>query len=260
VSKVETYRQALKALTEWEPYLLAESGLPGPRGNLELAAAFAAESSSALIRRYAALLPEAAPGGTAREFLAFCGVLGLARFVIAGDEKAIRLLRARAADPRWRVREAVAMALQTLGDTDMARLLEITEDWSTGSFFEQRAAVAALCEPRLLREKGNAKATLMTLDRITNSLSRTKGRGEEGFRVLRQALGYGWSVAVVALPEEGKRRMERWLGSPDPDVRWIVSENLKKARLARLDAGWVRACQAKLGGKGGKAPRRKRSQ
>lgn len=249
MSRVDDYREKLKSASEWEPYLLAESGLPGPRGNLELAAAFAAEAAPSQIWRYAGLLPEAAPGGTALEFLAFCGVLGLGRFLIGGDQKALRLLRERAADPRWRVREAVAMALQRLGDVEMARLLRIAAEWSSGTFFEQRAAVAALCEPRLLKGKSHAQATLKMLDRVTAGLAKAPGRREEGFKALRKALGYGWSVAVVALPEEGRPRLERWFGADDPDVRWVMSENLKKARLARLDASWVRACQAKLRGK-----------
>ena len=33
--------------------------------------------------------------------------------------------------------------------------------------------------------------------------------------------------------------MEKWLESEDPDVRWIMRENLKKSRLARMDAAWV---------------------
>jgi hypothetical protein len=33
MTKIETYRQVLKTLADWEPYLLQESGLPGPRGN-----------------------------------------------------------------------------------------------------------------------------------------------------------------------------------------------------------------------------------
>jgi hypothetical protein len=61
----------------------------------------------------------------------------------------------------------------------------------------------------------------------------------EGFRVLRQALGYCWSVAVVAFPEKGKKMMERWFASEDRDVRWIMRENLKKNRLVRMDAKWV---------------------
>jgi hypothetical protein len=63
---------------------------------------------------------------------------------------------------------------------------------------------------------------------------------------LRKGLGYCWSVAVVALPDEGKRHMARWLASSDPDVRWIIRENLKKKRLERLDAAWTAAMRAAL--------------
>ena len=42
-------------------YLLENSGLPGPRGNLELAHAVAAEGSAALFERYRAYTPELAP-------------------------------------------------------------------------------------------------------------------------------------------------------------------------------------------------------
>ena len=33
--------------------------------------------------------------------------------------------------------------------------------------------------------------------------------------------------------------MEKWLASPDPDIRWIMRENLKKNRLVKMDAAWV---------------------
>ena len=41
--------------------------------------------------------------------------------------------------------------------------------------------------------------------------------------------------------------MERWLADDDPDVRWIMRENLGQARLARLDAAWVERQRARLG-------------
>jgi hypothetical protein len=45
----ETYRAALRDLpaADWEPYLLAHSNLPGPRGNLALAAAVAGKVTHA---------------------------------------------------------------------------------------------------------------------------------------------------------------------------------------------------------------------
>jgi hypothetical protein len=69
---------------------------------------------------------------------------------------------------------------------------------------------------------------------------------DEAFKVLRQGMGYCWSVAVAALPEEGKPLMEKWLTSRNGNVRWIMKENLRKNRLVRMDAKWVKACNTKL--------------
>ena len=62
---------------------------------------------------------------------------------------------------------------------------------------------------------------------------------------LRKALGYAWSVVVVAGPPEARARFEALLASDDPDVRWIVRANLEKARLERLDAEWVASLRAR---------------
>jgi hypothetical protein len=251
MGRVEEYREKLKTLKEadWEPYLLKESRLPGPRANLELLAAFIEEAPAAAVRRYASLPAAVAAEGTAREFLAVCGVAALGRLLSDGDRKATAGLRKHASDTRWRIREAVAIALQRLGDADLDRLHALARDWSQGSCFEQRAAVAALCEPRLLGKKPYAKATLTLLDRITSAIPEARARGDAGLEPLRKGLGYGWSVAVVALPEEGLPRMERWLAAEDRDIQWIMAENLKKARLSRLDAGWVHTWQAKIAGR-----------
>ena len=40
--------------------------------------------------------------------------------------------------------------------------------------------------------------------------------------------------------------MENWVESADPDVRWLMSQNLKKARLARLDPTAVERLSGKL--------------
>lgn len=58
-------------------------------------------------------------------------------------------------------------------------------------------------------------------------------RRSPGVRTLRQALGYGWSVVVAALPSQGLPAFSRMQASDDPDVAWIVRENNKKARLER---------------------------
>lgn len=239
-AKIEQYRETLRTLQEWEPFLLQASGLPGPRGNLELAQAVAEEGSKTLfLQLLADDDPKRAPVNTPQMFLVFCGVVGLGTILAQGEREMLPLLRRYANDPRWRIREAVAMALQRWGDEDMTGLLEEMNRWSEGTLLEKRAVMAALCEPRLLQKAGEAEQVLQLLDEITKAIERVETRKSEEFQALRKALGYGWSVAVAALPGVGKSYMARWFSSNDPDVQWIMRENLKKDRLKRMDATWV---------------------
>ena len=245
--KVQQYRERLRSLTDWDSFLLENSGLPGPRGNIELALAVAEEGDERLFLRLVSYGPEQAPTGTAEEFLAFCGTVGLGTLLAQGDDRFLTILRQQASDPRWRIREGVAMALQRLGDVDMDRLIDWMRGWAGGSPLEMRAAVAALCEPRLLVRSECALQVLDLLDRITASLAEAKDRRSDEFRTLRKGLGYCWSVAVAALPVEGKAKMERWLEADDRDVIWVMKENLRKNRLARLDPDWVRQWRRRFG-------------
>ncbi len=238
MSKQQEYRELLRSLQDWDAYLLRESGLPGPRGNIELGQAVADEGNLALFQRLLTYSAERAPVNTPEEFLAFCGILGLGRLVAEGHMEHLPTLRACASDPRWRAREAVAMALQRLGDANMDRLVAEMREWARGSPLEQRAAAAALCEPRLLKDPRHAQAVLDILDQITASILANPSRRSEEFLALRKGMAYCWSVAVAALPEEGKPRLEKWLAESDPDVRWIMKENLKKNRLQKIDSIW----------------------
>ena len=238
--KTEDYRAQLRALSNWDQFLMKESGLPGPRANLELAQTVADEGTLDLFQRYLAYTPDRASTNSPEVYLVVCGVVGLGRLLAEGDLDQLAVLRDCANDPRWRVREAVAMGLQRLGDADMPALLKVMNEWVKGTLLERRAAAAALCEPRLLKDSKHAKRVLKLLDTITTSIMREKDRKCEDFRILRQAMGYCWSVAVVALPSEGKPAMEKWLVNSDVDVAWIMRENLKKNRLVRMDARWVK--------------------
>lgn len=246
MSKMDSYRQQLAAKHEWDTFLLAESGLPGPRGNLELAQAVAREIDPARCWRYAKISASEAPTGTAEEYLAFCGVLGLGKLFLLGDPNALPALRRAASDPRWRTREAVAMALQYVGAHDIRKMVAIVEEWAGGTYLEQRAAIAAICEPALLKEPSSAQIALDILNTVTTSLFQAVDRKAEAFRVVRQGLAYCWSVAVAASPEIGKPMMETWLASTDPDLRWVMKQNLKKKRLLRADPDWVQAQAAML--------------
>ncbi|MCZ7662815.1 MAG: hypothetical protein M5U22_07705 [Thermoleophilia bacterium] len=253
MTRIDEYRAALTSLTEWEPYLLEHSGLPGPRGNLELARAFAEIGTVPLFLRLAVIGPEEAPTGSQSEFLTFCGTLGLGRLLVEGgtpeaDPQALLgLLRRQAGDPRWRVREAAAMALQWWGESDLPALLEVMDSWAEGSLLECRAVVAALCEPSLLLTPPAVEAALRLLDQITTRLVEAADRRSEEVRVLRKALAYGWSVVVAADPERGRPAFELWLACDDADVLWVARQNLAKKRLERADPQWVVACRRALG-------------
>ena len=246
MTKADHYRETLKTCADWDAYLMQESGLPGPRGNLELAHVAADVATAAQIDHWLTFDASRAPVNSPEEFLAFCGVEGLGRLIVEGQIERWPTLRACASDPRWRTREGVAMALQRIGDADMDNLLSHLESWLAGNWLEQRAVAAALAEPRLLREAAQIDRALSYLDRITASIAAATDRRAEDYRVLRQGLGYGWSVIVVARPTSGKRLMERWLKSDDKDVQWVMRENLKKKRLQMMDAAWVEKWQAKL--------------
>jgi hypothetical protein len=247
MSKAEEYRKELLELEDWDSFLLRESGLPGPRGNIELARAVAEEGDEELFRKYMAHDEQSAPMNSQEEFLAFCGVLGLGRLLAEGKMQLLATLRECASDDRWRIREAVAMALQRLGKVDMDSLLEEMERWSQGGLLEKRAAAAAVCEPALLADQRHAQEVLRLLDGMTESVADVQDRRREDFRAFRKGLGYCWSVAVAALPRDGKGMMERWFASEDRDVLWIMKQNLRKKRLERVDAEWVRDWQTQLG-------------
>jgi hypothetical protein len=112
MSKRELEAAGFRAAADVEAYLRSHSGLPGPRGNLELIDVASAAADRADLQRWAALTPDEAPENTPDVFVACVGIVGLGRMVAAGDRSPLAILRRSSNDPRWRVREAVAMALQ----------------------------------------------------------------------------------------------------------------------------------------------------
>lgn len=225
--RVEAYRVELRGLEDWEPYLKKHSGLPGPRANLELVAAVVEEGDADRLWRLSA---------SNDEFLALCGTAGLGRIALMEPETVMTWLHELASDPRWRVREGVAIALQRIGRENMPMLLEEMKAWSHDVPFVQRAVVAGLCEPALLKNNQETVEVLVILDHITHSVALTSSgnRRDDGFVALRKALGYGWSVAAAAAPQNARPYLEKWLRSNDKDVDWVMKSNLRKARMENL--------------------------
>ena len=245
-------------------YLVAGSSLPGPRENLELAGAFAetvrefavadTDDHQALWNlcvELACVSPEDAPTDDPHEFLPFCGVRGIGAIGSVSPEcveAALTHLAEASVDPRRRTREAVAMAVRDLlsrqGDLAVPEL----EDWvQGGSWLTMRAAVAGIAEPDLLAEPQIAQ-TAFRLHRKTLIRVYTAGeRQSEAFLALREALGYTLSLVIAVLPRIGFEYLRQLATLDDPDIRWIVRENLEKSRLGRQYPETVQHIQAQLG-------------
>jgi len=209
-------------------FLLDNSGLPGPRANLELADAFAMcatdEQVLDLVHRD-------------DEYLRFCGTEALAAAILRhpGEGTWRSILSERAADSSWRVREGAARAVQLIGDADARLMTEIATVWlSDDNSLVIRAAIAAICEPRLLKDEATAAFATAACASATESFVRLRSNSDA--RVLRQALGYCWSVAIAASPAQGLAAFAPLQASTDPDIRWIVASNEKKARYQRAVA------------------------
>lgn len=144
MGRVEQYRAELRKLTEWEAYLKKNSDLPGARANLELVEAVGEEADPERLWRLSA---------SSDEFLALCGTAGLGHLAISDPVPVMSWLRELVSDPRWRVREGVAIALQHLGRHSMPRLLAEMERWSLDGPYLQRAAAAQPEAGRPLTEK-----------------------------------------------------------------------------------------------------------
>jgi hypothetical protein len=263
--RIEVARHLQTALSSGDSlllvdYLCSHSNLPGPRGNLELAWAFAdevGEVASArpdelwrLCNALTTVTAAEAPVNDPREFSPFCGTVALGALgsVVPGFwNEAIGRLRELAGDSRWRLREAVCMGLQRLLATEFQQTVAVLGQWvATGDPYKLRAAAAAMAEPVLLRDPTSGEAGLRLHRGILAEVEQMVERRSEAFRVLRQGLGYTVSVVVQASPEEGWLFLEQLAASGDRDVRWIVRQNLTKNRLASRFPEQVLALQRQL--------------
>jgi hypothetical protein len=241
-------------------YIVSNSNLPGPRGNLELAVAFADlvedytekedKNLWGLCLNMTAISADEAPVNDPQELIPFCGAVGIGSIgsVSSGFfEKALMTLRALANDPRWRMREAVCFGLQRLLAKRSRDTLRELEGWVThGDLLEMRAAAAAMAEPDILKDEEIALSALQLHRNILDQVLEVKELKSEEFRILRKALGYTVSVVVCAVPEEGFELMAQLVGSQNSDVQWIVKQNLKKNRLLKSFPEEVESVKALL--------------
>jgi hypothetical protein len=233
-------------------YLGQHSNLPGKRANLELAAAFGevverySKRESQRLWELVTRMTEIAPD----EFIPFCGAIGIGAIGAASPSRfgaALVALKALANDPRWRIREAVCFGLQRLLSARTQDTLQALDGWVIdGTLLELRAVAATVAEPGLLKDTETAIVTLQLHRKVFDRVLSTKERKSEDFRTLRKALGYTLSVVVQALPQEGFRFLAQLIQLHDPDLIWIVKQNLRKNRLVKHFAEQVESTHSLL--------------
>jgi hypothetical protein len=231
-----------------DEFLVANSFLPGPTENLELAQTLAGEMVRhvdskgvrlwGLVTAWADVDAGQARAARPREFLPFCGALCIGALGAASDTwwlSAVDRLRDLATDPRARVRKGVMLGVRRLLRADFLATAEELVAWIEGGrLFTMQVVAQAISDPRLLVDEMNAVAALALHRALINTyiLLPLTYRGHPDCRPLRKTLAYSLSVAVAALPEEGFQTMQRWAARTDPDLNWILIQNLTEPRLA----------------------------
>ncbi|HEX7714687.1 MAG TPA: hypothetical protein VF531_11790 [Bacillota bacterium] len=237
-------------MTKTVENLLRNSGLPGPRGNLRLMYSFAHQATRDEINECLAFYNDKL-ANSPEEFVVMCGIVGYCVLNQSHLQDTLTVIRGYASHQSWRIREAVAMGIQEIASANMEAILDNLENWLTGDELEKRAVVAALCEPKLLLgEKAVNLRIVNILAKLALEFAEIDGKLSENQNALRKALGYGWSVVIVAIPDEGKAAFEGMAGNSNKHIQWIVKENLKKHRLQVMDKKWVEKMMAVCAEKG----------
>jgi hypothetical protein len=219
-----------------EKFIIKNSNLPGPRGNLELAFAFAEiYDDFGTLQGWLKITEYQADVNNPKSFLAFCSAVCLGKiYTKRKDKKIITILKKLANDGRWRMREAVAFGFQNIGENNFDELKEIFSDWITKSNnLEKRAILVSLAHPPVLNED-SANFCFEITDIVLKQMDR-----DNNFDVLRKGLEFTISVFAAANPKLGFSFIKKWIGK-DKIIDKIMKENLKKNRLVRKNPVMVK--------------------
>jgi len=248
--KSDALRTALSEALAGQPLRLEEllcrhGGMPSPKPNLKLAAAFGvelAELPGTLAPLLARLSGDDAAPDTARVFLPIAGAHGWAQRLRAGREvePAWRALAELCADERSPVRVGTLDALITLATREGGpdALVERALGWLDESdrelaFGAAALVIEALGDARVLAMVRDHEALLAYLSQAIDKVANAPRSAErsEGRRRALTSLG-GTLASVVALVRAGDRGMH-WFEAEcerakHPDVRAALSQALRR--------------------------------
>jgi hypothetical protein len=237
--------------------LAIASGLPGTRANMALANGFAAECAALgppadrLVLTMARLSPEEAPGASSLEFLPVCGILALGARAVADASlrgEAVALLHDAAEDPRFRVRDAVPVALARIGEKMGDALVLEVRTWMDG-FHQAAVVLLALAEAPWLSAIHDHGAVLERLDEaflLARDAPRSAVRWP-GWKALADALGTAPATVATRFGVPVFEQLEAWAKVEMPELRAAIEKNLASKKLAGRHAAEIERVRAALG-------------
>ena len=229
---IELLKPIIDDSAKVEKFIIENSNLPGPRGNLELAFAFAEIYENLdILMKWVKITEDQADVNNPKSFLAFCAVVCLGKiYTLNKNSNIISILKLSANDGRWRMREAVAFGFQFIGENDFNELKSILSEWvNESNNLEKRAILVSLAHPPFLNET-NAEFCFDITESILKKMDK-----ENNFDVLRKGLEFTISVFVAANTKCGFGFIKKWVGK-DKTIDKILKENLKKNRLVKKNS------------------------
>ena len=226
---IEKLKPIINDPSKLEKFIIENSNLPGPRGNLELVFAFAEIYNNLdVLFQWVEITEEQADVNDPKSFPAFCAAVCLGKiYSKKKNRKILNILKKSANDRRWRMREAVAFGFQLIGENDFKELKTIFSEWiKKSNNLEKRAMLVSLAHPKFLNEE-NAKYCFDIAEIVLKQMDT-----ENNFDVLRKGLEFTISVFTAANPNYGFSFIKKNIGK-NKTIDRIMKENLKKNRLVK---------------------------
>lgn len=225
-----------------------QSGLPGPRINTSLALGFAHDCAALgargddLAYRMANLHPNEARGASGKEFVTVCGILAIGQRATAAKDRGVReralaLFEERADDVRFRVRDAVPLALATMGREMKAELAERLLPWMD-RYFHAAAVLRALAEPSWLEtfapdEHARPLELLQNAFALAHDAPRSAFR-YPGHKALVEALGTAPRAVARRFAQPMFALYAQWAEKVKvPELREAILQNLSDTQMKK---------------------------
>jgi hypothetical protein len=229
-----TFDDSSRKLTN---FLVANSGIPGPRGNLTLAV----EVSRLIAKDWASkkeffrdiIVGWSKSGDEYLMFVANCAI-GHVLSSNPGEEGwAVPILYEANFSPLWRAREGVTFALEALLEYRADLALMLINQWCKSSDpMLVRNSIVALAHPSQLRRNHAQLSALKKYNDIGMKIIAKTVDSKNDVKILAKSLSFTLSVAAE-VDEDYLDEFQKWIDGNVKSWRTIIRGNLTKVRISK---------------------------